>query len=102
MRGEESYHGDVASFDWLADAESLEQSAPLAGAGKCGPCFPVQKRKEERGVYYLRKHQRVQKPRNGGGDEGSRESVLWKKDAKRKEKEDKIKRQIPPPALEDG
>lgn len=46
-REEESYHGDVANFDWPG-AESLEQSAPRACERKCGPCFPVKKGREER------------------------------------------------------
>ena len=47
-RAEESYHGDVANFDWPG-AESLEQSAPRAGERKCGPCSPVERgqRKEK-------------------------------------------------------
>lgn len=52
-RAEESYHGDVANFDWPG-AESLEQSAPRACERKCSPCSPVEKgRKKEK--WYFKK-----------------------------------------------
>lgn len=53
-RAEESYHGDVANFDWPG-AESLEQSGPQAGERKCGPCSPVERGQRKEKLYLKKK-----------------------------------------------
>lgn len=46
-RGEQSYHGDVANFDWPG-AESSERSARRTGEKRCAPCFPVREKRQKK------------------------------------------------------
>lgn len=64
-RREESYHGDVANFDWPG-AESLGQSVPREW--KCGPCFPVKSRE---------KKDFLKKKKKKGGEDHPVKTTKW-------------------------